>query len=82
MKKTLHVLCFGPAREVTGTNMLAISLDLPCSVAELRSLLLDRFPDLGDENTLRIAVDQSYAEDGLEVQGGEEIALILPVSGG
>lgn len=82
MTNTLQLLCFGPAREATGSAKLTISLDLPCSVAELRTFLLERFPALGDESTLRIAVDQSYADDELLVNGGEEIALILPVSGG
>lgn len=78
----LTILCFGPARAVTGTSALRYVHRIPCSVAELRQSILRDYPAFGSIELLRIAVDQSYADDVQTIQGDEEIALILPVSGG
>lgn len=78
----LKILCFGPARAVTGTSALRYVHRIPCTVAELRVALLRDYPAFGSIELLRIAVDQSYADDAQNIQGDEEIALILPVSGG
>jgi molybdopterin synthase sulfur carrier subunit len=48
----------------------------------LRQSILRDYPAFGSIELLRIAVDQSYADDAQTIQGDEEIALILPVSGG
>ena len=82
MANALNILCFGPAREATGESKLAFATDLPCSVAQLRQRLADHFPKLGGTEHIRIAVDQEYADDALTIAGHEEIAIILPVSGG
>ncbi len=78
----LNILCFGPARECAGGPNLRFQAELPCKVGDLRRSLLNAFPQLGDLNSLRIAVDQSYSSDDQEITGNEEIALIMPVSGG
>lgn len=57
-------------------------MSVPCSVGDLRIELLNAFPSLGTLQTLRIAVDQAYSNDDRMIQGDEEIAIILPVSGG
>lgn len=57
-------------------------MDVPCTVGDLRHALLQVYPTLGDLNTVRIAVAQEYCFDDHVIQGNEEIAIILPVSGG
>lgn len=78
----LKILCFGPARAVTGASTLRYTQRTPCTVAELRVALLRDYPALGTADMVRIAVDQAYADDDQLIHGEEEIALILPVSGG
>jgi molybdopterin converting factor small subunit len=78
----LRILCFGPARECTGSSELLFETNVPCSVGDLRISLLNAYPTMGTADTVRIAVDQAYSTDDRVLIGGEEIAIILPVSGG
>lgn len=78
----LRILCFGPARECTGASELLFETDVPCSVGDLRVSLLNAYPAMGSSDTVRIAVDQAYSTDDHMLLGDEEIAIILPVSGG
>lgn len=81
-KHSLKILCFGPARACTGHAEIRFPMDVPCTVGELRMALLKNYPTLGNLNAVRIAVDQAYSNDDRMIQGDEEIAIILPVSGG
>lgn len=77
----MNLKVFGIAREIMGGS--EISLSEPVNdVAELRSLLLNRYPKLKDLNSLLIAVNQKYASDEIVVTETDEIAIIPPVSGG
>ncbi len=82
IKTSLKILCFGPARDCTGAAELSFEMEVPCSVGDLRKALRIAYPTIGDLNTLRIAVAQEYSTDDRIIQGDEEIAIILPVSGG
>lgn len=82
LNSSLKILCFGPARACTGSAEINFPIDVPCTVRDLRSALLRAYPALGDRDTVRIAVAQEYSTDDRTIQGDEEIAIILPVSGG
>ncbi|MBF0165914.1 MAG: molybdopterin converting factor subunit 1 [Magnetococcales bacterium] len=64
------------------------SIPLPeeiTTVAKLRDFLAARGPthaELLNHPTLRIAVNQRYAQPGDPVADGDEIAIFPPVSGG
>ncbi|MBF0263457.1 MAG: molybdopterin converting factor subunit 1 [Magnetococcales bacterium] len=64
------------------------SIPLPeeiTTVARLRDFLAARGPahaELFNHPTLRIAVNQRYAQPGDPVADGDEIAIFPPVSGG
>ena len=54
-----------------------------CSVVELRRLLPRLKPELSNVvDGTAIAVNMEYADDGRELQEGDVVALIPPVSGG
>lgn len=75
------ILLFGQARELLGISELSFSSRAK-TVADLRRQLLQDYPKLSQIQQLQIAVNQTYVEDDKELQGGEEIALLPPVSGG
>lgn len=53
------------------------------NLSQLRQLLIKRYPELGPIiRVSRFAVNGSYVGDDYLLKGGEEIALIPPVSGG
>lgn len=79
MRYTLKT--FGITRDILGGKEVSFEMDGE-KVAELKSELMVRFPEMKTLNSLLIAVNNTYAEDDLILSESDEIALIPPVSGG
>ncbi|MEP2667786.1 MAG: MoaD/ThiS family protein [Cyclobacteriaceae bacterium] len=79
MRYTLKT--FGITRDILGGKEVPFEMD-GVKVAELKSELMIRFPEMKTLNSLLIAVNNAYAEDDLILTESDEIALIPPVSGG
>ena len=80
----MNVLFFGIAKDIVGSSQITISKReaIPNSVADLKRLLLDSYPEFLKLKSLAIAVNSEYAADDVSLNGNEEIAIIPPVSGG
>ncbi len=80
----VQVLYFAALRDLAGTNEERVSLTAThVSVAELLALIEERHGPLrGRLQSVRVAVDEEFAELSRELRGGEVVALIPPVSGG
>lgn len=78
---TVNVLAFGIAKEIFGTNHLAINFDGATSV-DLKHYLENQFPRLKHLPTYMLAVNSEYAVDEIQINADDEIAIIPPVSGG
>ena len=78
----IDVLAFGIAKDIIGTNVSKIETDGPISIAELKNLLVDRYPEFEKLKSFSIAVNQEYQEEEFLLQSNDEIAIIPPVSGG
>lgn len=77
------ILLFGVTREIIGGSTVRIPEgELPGNVASLKELLLERYPPLKEITSLRIAVNNEFAEDETAIGPKDEVALIPPVSGG
>ena len=72
---------FGIARDILGSKELTVEVN-GNKVIDLRNDLAKKYPKLESLNSLFIAINQSYAEDEMEFNESDEIALIPPVSGG
>jgi len=79
MRYTLKT--FGITRDILGGKEVAFEMN-GVKVAELKSELMNRFPEMKTLNSLFIAVNNTYADDDLSISESDEIALIPPVSGG
>ena len=77
----VNVLAFGIAKEIFGTNHLAIEFEGRTS-QDLKSFLEKQFPRLTQLPAYMLAVNSEYASDETEVKTDDEIAIIPPVSGG
>lgn len=75
------VKAFGITKDILGAREMEVDFDGE-TVAQLRHVLIDRYPSLQRIRSLMIAVNNAYAEDGLSIGESDEIALIPPVSGG
>lgn len=79
----LTVLLFAGLRQRAGRPVIEVEIDpAQPSVAALREAITRQHPELGSLDHCRVAVDHEFARDDHELRGGEELALIPPVSGG
>jgi molybdopterin synthase sulfur carrier subunit len=72
---------YGIAKDIIGERMMTMETDA-VTVGELRSWLVNKYPELIELRSLFIAVNQNYAEDTAGIKETDEIVLIPPVSGG
>ncbi|MBL6445293.1 MoaD/ThiS family protein [Fulvivirga sp. 29W222] len=78
----VEILAFGITRDIVGGSTFKIFLEREATVSALKELLYQKYPKMKQLRSLMIAVDNEYVDEGLELKGQEEIALIPPVSGG
>ena len=79
----LKVLLFASLRDAAGARLIDLELPAGSTVADLKSRLFAGYPALARwQDTVKVAVNQEYAEDDKVVPAGAEIAQIPPVSGG
>jgi molybdopterin synthase catalytic subunit len=74
----VRVRLFAALRERAGASELELELPEGAVVADA----LRRISDLTAGVPVVMAVNQEYADDRVELHGGDEVALIPPVSGG
>lgn len=79
---TVKILCYSLVRHALKKDELDLvlpegsnGLDLQAHIRDLAEGRLDGVP-------LRVAVNQEFVSDNLELQSGDEVALIPPVQGG
>jgi molybdopterin synthase catalytic subunit len=79
----VKILFFATLKEKAGTVQAELELPEHTSVAALRKVLVERFPNLPNSaSAMLVAVNKEYAFDQEEIPAGAEIALFPPVSGG
>lgn len=80
---TVVVRLFARAREVAGTDSMAVDVADGASVANIRAALVARIPAAAELIARSaVGVNGEYADDEHVVGPADEIALIPPVSGG
>ena len=78
----IELLAFGIAREICGGS--AVKLETPdvLDCAELKDILLEKYPRLGALASFLLAVNEEFALPEQKINAGDEVAIIPPVSGG
>jgi molybdopterin converting factor subunit 1 len=80
---TFDVRLFARAKDLAGVESVRLELPAGATVAELRRRLADEVPALaGLLGRCAIAVNNEFAEDGILLPAGAEVAVLPPVSGG
>jgi len=79
----VRVLLFASVREAVGERHVYVRVGPGATVADVRSKVCEEYPQVS-EVMMRcaVAVNQEYAGEDRGVRGGDEVALIPPVSGG
>ena len=78
----VQILFFGITSDLLGTSNLEIEVVEASTVANLKSLLKEKYPQLKNIASYAIAVNESYAVDDLVLEEKDVVAIIPPVSGG
>ena len=79
----IHMRYFASFREITGQNEEMLMVDDGAGVADVRSLLLARYPRLHpvmERSTC--AVNHGYVPGDATLHEGDEVVFIPPVGGG
>ena len=82
---TVDLKFFASCREIAGTSNCSVTLPkTKLCVLDLINHVLEIYPDLSESvNEVSIAVNKKYIEDTAhELQQGDVIAFIPPISGG
>jgi sulfur-carrier protein len=80
---SIHIRYFAALRETVGRSQETFELPAGTTVAEVRTLLLDRYPALtGVLERSAVAINRSYATIREVLHEGDEVAFIPPLGGG
>ncbi len=78
----VQILFFGITSDLLGASNLEIEVVEASTVANLKSLLKEKYPQLKNIASYAIAVNESYAVENLVLEEKDVVAIIPPVSGG
>ena len=79
----VKVRLFASYREKVGRSEVELDLPQGSTVGSLVGRMTDRYSDLSQRpDTLVVAVNHEYRDHMFELDDGDEVALIPPVSGG
>ena len=80
---TVRVIFFAAAKEILGTDHLEIQMTPGASVADLNQHLATEHPELAElVKASNWSVNQVYAQSDQVLSDGDEVGMIVPVSGG
>ena len=79
----LRVLFFSVLRDITGSDEIVLELPAGSTMGDLLLQIEARWPRLRDwQNSLLLALDQTYVKRDALLHDGGEIAIMPPVQGG
>ncbi len=70
-----------PLQEIVNNEILELDTQIQ-TVEDLRAEIIKSYPGFSTIKGFMIAVNQEYATDDQQLNDGDEIAIIPPVSGG
>jgi len=77
------VLLFARCRDIVGTGETSLELAEGATAIEAFEALAAKYPRLaGMRSSLRLAVNEEYADNSQALKDGDTVALLPPVSGG
>ncbi|MCL6684119.1 MoaD/ThiS family protein [Sphingomonas alba] len=80
----MKVLFYGKLRGVLGSEV-DVSIETPCTVAALRTLLVAEHPGAAEwlqDRRVRAVVGDTFVDDTHQFATGDRVEFLAPVSGG
>jgi len=79
----VKILFFASLKDVTGESVFDLELEEKATVKSLRAKITSMYPKLEPIlNSVKIAINQDFAESDSVLKNGDELAFLPPVSGG
>lgn len=78
----MTVRLFASLREAAGTDRLRVTIPYATPVGALWAHLPEGLSDAAPPAALRYALNHEWTLPGAPLRDGDEVALVLPVSGG
>ena len=78
----IAITAFGIAKDILGQKQIELDCSEGSRVGDVRSRLIQRFPDFEKLASLKFAVNTEYVADDYQLAANDEVVLIPPVSGG
>lgn len=83
LESHIKIRLFSYLKEKLGTSEIEIEVSSISTVQDVMKVLEESYADLAQMKPfIRFAINQEYAALQDEIKGGDELALITPVSGG
>jgi molybdopterin synthase sulfur carrier subunit len=77
----IKIKCFSQVKYALGTDELTLEFEMGKTTSQLEQLIREKADGKLDGVSLRIAVNQKYSPDEIELKDGDEVAFIPPVQG-
>tara|TARA_B100001146_G_C16101572_1_gene399671 strand:+ start:68 stop:313 length:246 start_codon:yes stop_codon:yes gene_type:complete len=79
---TVKVKCFSQVKYALNKDEVIFELDYGTTTDIVEKMIRDDAQGILDNVSLRVAVNQKYVPEVIELKDGDEIAFIPPVQGG
>ena len=78
----VKIKCFSQVKYALGKNEIIMDLENGSTTVDLEQMIREQGKDKLNGVSLRVAVNQKYVQDDIELKDGDEVAFIPPVQGG
>ena len=78
----VKIKCFSQVKYALGKNEIIMDLENGSTTVDLEEMIREQGKDKLNSVSLRVAVNQKYVQDDIELKDGDEVAFIPPVQGG
>jgi molybdopterin converting factor small subunit len=78
----LKLIAYGIAKDIVNGREVVIDIPEGSTIADLKTILLHRYPPFSKLKSLSFAVGDEYREDVFLLTDEREVVIIPPVSGG
>ena len=79
----VKVLLFASLKDIAGRRSIELELDQGSTLQQVKEKLTSLYPEIERmQNSVRIAINQEFADEDSSLNNEDEIAFLPPMSGG